>query len=99
MSIVEIPLLNENQLFDIQLGGVEYRMRIQYGGVAGWLLDIMYPNGEPIVLGTPLVTGIDILERHRYLGFNGALFFVCNGVDEKSEEAVGGAGRLYFKSF
>ncbi|MBD1228575.1 phage baseplate plug family protein [Xenorhabdus griffiniae] len=99
MSVVEIPLLNENQLFDIQLGGIEYRMKIQYREIAGWILDIMHPNSEPIVLGVPLVTGIDILERYRYLGFNGALVFVCNGVDEKSEEAVGGTGRLYFKSF
>ncbi|WFQ80512.1 hypothetical protein PXH59_05090 [Xenorhabdus sp. SF857] len=97
MNIVEIPVLNGNQLFDIQLGGIEYRMRIQYRGIAGWILDIMRPNGEPIVMGIPLVFGVDILERYRYLGFNGNLIFMNhNPKNETNGEELGSSNRLYF---
>ncbi|WP_420919614.1 phage baseplate plug family protein, partial [Xenorhabdus bovienii] len=30
MNIVEIPLQSENQQFDIQLGGINYRMQLQW---------------------------------------------------------------------
>ncbi|PHM66899.1 phage baseplate plug family protein [Xenorhabdus stockiae] len=98
MNVVEIPLLAGNQVFDIQLGGIAYRMRIQYRGVAGWVLDIMHPNSEPMVLGTPLVSGVDILESYQSLGFNGALVFVCKDGNETSGEGLGDTKRLYFLS-
>jgi hypothetical protein len=99
MNIVEIPLLAGNQIFDIQLGGREYRMRILYRGIAGWVLDIMHTDSTPIVSGTPLVGGVDILERYDYFDFNGALAFVCNDGDETSGEGLGDTKRLYFMSF
>ncbi|MDE9456122.1 phage baseplate plug family protein [Xenorhabdus bovienii] len=99
MNVVELPLLAGNQVFDIQLGGIEYRMRILYRGIAGWTLDIMHPNSEPIVLGTPLVSGVDILEPHQYLGFNGALVFICKDGNESNGEGLGDTKRLYFIAY
>ncbi|MDE9528077.1 phage baseplate plug family protein [Xenorhabdus bovienii] len=97
MKIVEIPLQAENQQFDIQLGGVTYRMQLQWRGCAGWILDIMQPNSEPIVMGIPLVFGVDILEQHRYLGFNGSLVFYCGDLkNETNREELGSSQRLYF---
>ncbi|MBC8950257.1 hypothetical protein [Xenorhabdus sp. TS4] len=97
MNIVEIPLHAKNQRFDIQLGGVNYRMQLQCRDCAGWILDIMHPNGEPIVLGIPLVSGVDLLEPHRYLGFKGSLIFVCDTPQNKTNgEELGSSNRLYF---
>ncbi|MCC8364911.1 hypothetical protein J8V57_01225 [Xenorhabdus sp. PB61.4] len=97
MGTVEIPLQAENQQFDIQLGGINYRMRLQHRDCAGWILDIMHPNSEPIVSGLPLVFGVDILEQHRYLGFNGSLVFYCyNTQNETDKEELGKNNRLYF---
>ncbi|MCP9270143.1 hypothetical protein M5U04_19195 [Xenorhabdus sp. XENO-1] len=97
MSIVEIPLQTENQQFDIQLGGINYRMQLQWGGCAGWILDIMHPNSEPIVMGIPLVFGVDILEQYRYLGFSGSLVFYCNNpYKEAAEGDLVNDNRLYF---
>ncbi|MEQ1964657.1 hypothetical protein ABLB69_16125 [Xenorhabdus khoisanae] len=100
MATVEIPLQAENQQFDIQLGGINYRIHLQYRDCAGWILDIMHPNSEPIVSGIPLVFGVDILEQHRYLGFNGELIFY--GDDPQNEtvgEELGRNNRLYFVSY
>ncbi|PHM39265.1 hypothetical protein Xmau_02869 [Xenorhabdus mauleonii] len=99
MNIIEIPLQAENQQFDIQLGGINYRMQLQWCDWAGWVLDIMHSNSRPIVTGIPLVFGVDILEQHSYLGFKGSLVFYCN--DPKSEankEELGKNNRLYFVS-
>ncbi|MDE9553375.1 hypothetical protein KKJ06_19745 [Xenorhabdus bovienii] len=97
MNIIEIPLRAENQQFDIQLGGINYRMQLQWRDCAGWILDIMQGNSEPVVTGIPLVFGVDILEQHRYLGFNGSLVFY--GDDPKNETnkvELGKNNRLYF---
>ncbi|WP_416778201.1 phage baseplate plug family protein [Xenorhabdus budapestensis] len=97
MNLVEIPLRAENQQFDIQLGGINYRMRLQWRDCAGWVLDVMHPNSEPIVSGIPLVFGVDILEQHRYLGFNGKLVFYCSDPEsETNREELGKNNRLYF---
>ncbi|CCW31078.1 conserved hypothetical protein [Xenorhabdus nematophila F1] len=99
MNIVEIPLHAKNQRFDIQLGGINYRMQLQWRGCAEWILDIMHPNSEPIVSGLPLVFGVDILEQHRYLGFNGSLIFYCDDLkNETNGEELGRSNRLYFIS-
>ncbi len=34
MNIIEIPLQAENQQFDIQLGGINYRMQLQWQGAS-----------------------------------------------------------------
>ncbi|MGJ0637869.1 phage baseplate plug family protein [Xenorhabdus bovienii] len=97
MNIVEIPLQTENQQFDIQLGGINYRMSLQHRDCAGWILDIAHPNSEPIISGIPLVFGVDILEQHRYLGFNGSLVFYCDDLkNETNKEELGKNNRLYF---
>ncbi|CDG20696.1 conserved protein of unknown function [Xenorhabdus poinarii G6] len=99
MNIVEIPLRAENQQFDIQLGGINYRMQLQWRDCAGWILDIMHPNSEPIVTGIPLVFGVDILEQHSYLSFNGSLvFYYDDPKNETGKEELGKNNRLYFFS-
>ncbi|MDC9622778.1 hypothetical protein PSI22_14310 [Xenorhabdus sp. XENO-7] len=97
MNIVEVPLQAGNQQFDIQLGGINYRMQLQWRDCAGWILDIMQTNSEPIVTGIPLVFGVDILEQHSYLGFNGSLVFYCDDLkNETNREELGSSQRLYF---
>lgn len=99
MNIVEIPLQAGNQQFDIQLGGITYRMQLQWRDCAGWILDIMQTNSEPIVTGIPLVFGVDILEQHRYLGFNGSLvFYRDNPQNESKAGRLGSSERVYFIS-
>lgn len=75
--IFEIPLmLGTPQKVSINLGGADVQLSARYWDApeGGWTLDIDDSNGNPIVHGIALVTGIDLLSQYRYLGFGGGLF-------------------------
>lgn len=76
MSIYEIPLTPDPQSFTITLGGIEYRLTVQYRNTdqGGWVLDIADNAGNPIIQGTPMVTGCNLLAQYRHLGFTGGLY-------------------------
>ncbi|WP_434524378.1 phage baseplate plug family protein [Photorhabdus asymbiotica] len=96
-GIVEIPLSPINQQFDVQLDGINYKMKLIWRDIAGWILDIMTPDSEPIVTGLPLVFGANLLEQHRHLGFNGSLIFYGDINQEKPlRNSLGEEDKLYF---
>lgn len=72
MAVYEIPLTPAPQTFGITLGGIDYRLTLLYRD--GWTVDIADGGGNPLVGGIPLVTGADLLEQFRHLGFQGGLF-------------------------
>ncbi|MEQ5223665.1 hypothetical protein ABN242_16825 [Providencia alcalifaciens] len=97
--MIEITLTSNNQEFDIQLNKVNYRFKVTYMEFFGWMLDIKTAQGEDILTGVPLVSGVDILQQYQYMGFNGSLFFVCEDMeDELSYEQFGVGNKLYFKT-
>ncbi|HED3888091.1 TPA: hypothetical protein R4229_000403 [Morganella morganii] len=99
MNVIEIPVSNKNQQFDIQLGGGRYRIRLVYRQFCGWVADMMDQAGADIFTGVPLVSGTDILEPYRYMGFNGSLIFVCDETaGELSLSEFGRQNRLYFRA-
>ena len=75
-NFFEIPLSPDPQRFTITLGGVDYRLTVQYrkAGGAGWVLDIADASNQPLVRGLPLVTGVDLLGQYRHLEFGGRLW-------------------------
>ncbi|AIR06340.1 bacteriophage protein [Cedecea neteri] len=98
MSIAEIPLSADNQIFTIQLGGQTLRMRLLYRDAAGWILDILDADNRPIVNGIPLVTGGDLLAPYAWLGFSGGLWVGCDdeAQDYPSKTNLGNGSHLYF---
>ena len=72
----QIPLSPSPQQFTITLSGVEYQFRLAFQNIAdgGWTLDIATKQGQPIVQGIPLVTGANLLEQYKHLGFAGRLW-------------------------
>lgn len=78
-----IPLTPQPQTFQISLGGVQYRITLQWrdADLGGWFLDIADTSGNAIVSGIPLVTGCDLLAQYAYLGFPGQLWVISNGGD------------------
>ncbi|HAS8353279.1 TPA: hypothetical protein I7721_19530 [Vibrio vulnificus] len=97
MNVIEIPVSNKNQQFDIQLGGGRYRIRLVYRQFCGWVVDMMTQTGSEIFTGVPLVSGVDILEAYRYTGIKGSLFFYCeNQENETDRDELSIGNRLYF---
>lgn len=66
MNINEIPLSPDNQLFDISLNNVIYKIRLIWRKNS-WFLDLQNDSGVDIIAGIPLVSGIDLLAQYAYL--------------------------------
>lgn len=81
MIYYEIPLSPNAQTFRITLAGVQYSMTLLYRthGLGGWFLDIYTAGGDPLLLGVPLVTGVDLLAPYPYLNFGGPLLVTTDG--------------------
>lgn len=82
MKTIEIPLTPEPQTFSITFGTKTYRLRFAYTKwpEAGWLLDISDDQGNALVCGIPLVTGLNLLAPYAYLDIP-ALLYVVNKKD------------------
>lgn len=78
--LYKIPLTSVQQELDIDLGDATYHLRFTYNKIAGaWYLDVYDADGNPLVLGTPLVTGANILDQYLYKGFGGILTLYTDG--------------------
>lgn len=77
MAFFKIPLAAGNQAFNIQLGGVLYRLRLVWRDVPDgrWLMDIGYPDGRALVNGLPLAIGGNLLGQYQHL-IAGALYVI-----------------------
>lgn len=100
MSQYIIPLTGAPEIFAITLAGVEYQLTVRWNDAdqGGWMLDIAEPDdGADILLGIPLVTGIDLLGQHAHLGLGGQLaVFAGDSDDAPDQETLGKAVKLYF---
>lgn len=95
----EVPLSAKPQAFTIALGGTAYALVLRWN-VAGqyWVLDVMTAARAPLVLGIPVVTGLDLLGQFRHLGFAGALVAQTDGDPDAvpTFANLGTQGRLFF---
>lgn len=78
MATFIIPTTGGNETFDITLNGVEYTLQLIWRddpcGMGGWVLDIGDNQGDPLLQGIPLVTGVDLLAQYGYMNFGGQLY-------------------------
>lgn len=71
----EIPFTAEPQTFVIDLAGTAYRLTTRWCTAANhWVLDILTPDDTPVILGIPVVPGVDLLGQYEYLGIKGKVF-------------------------
>lgn len=100
MTVYEIPLSPTPQNFSISLAGVPYRLRFYYNNFpdAGWTLDVMDANSNPLVCGIPLVTGTDLLAPYAYLNFGGSIVVLTDGTPDRvpNFDELGNTSRVYF---
>lgn len=65
--ILELPLTPDpSQTFSIDIAGSKYRFDVKYNDRAGvWTFDLYLDETDaPILLGVPIVTGVEILEPY-----------------------------------
>lgn len=99
MNVYKIPLDNVNQIFEIDLAGTTYKMRVYYNPVMMcWCFDLLDINDNAITQGQSLVTGANILDQYEYLGLGG-VFVVYTEGDENAiptHDNLGDISNLYF---
>lgn len=99
MSVSEIPLARTPQSLTAVLGGTTYALALKWNRYSQcWLIDVRDATGLAIAMGLAMVTGADLLEQLRYLGFAGGL----QAQTDNDRDAVpaftnlGSAGRLFY---
>jgi hypothetical protein len=99
----EIPLASQPQRQTISLNGTQYVLTTHWCDPAQcWTLDIEDTVGNEILMGTPLVTGADLLAQFRYLGIGGGGSLIVQSANSPdlvpSFQTLGDTGHLYFIS-
>ncbi len=97
-----IPLVNVPQVFQIALAGVTYTMTVKWNEQGQfWCADIADANEVPIVSCMPFITGADLLDGLKYLGFGGSFYILTDGAspfDVPTLENLGIDSNLYFQT-
>lgn len=100
MSYYKIPMLAAPQKLSVRLNGVTYQFTVLYRNdeEGGWVLDIRSENDVDILLGVPLVTGLDLLAQYSYLNIGGELYVATDGdlLKPPAFEELGVTSFLYF---
>lgn len=99
MTTYVIPLVPTPHKFTVQLGGTTYGMRLYWCQPAEcWVLDLSDAQGVPVVLGMPLVLGVDLLGQYKHLGLPGSLVVTTTlgPHDRATASDVGTRTTLYF---
>ncbi|UIA94539.1 hypothetical protein LU632_25975 (plasmid) [Erwinia tracheiphila] len=100
MKVYEIPLIAGAQTFLITMNGGQYQLTLLWRDTSGggWFLDIADANGNDILGGVPLVTGVDLLAQYAYLGFTVGLWVYtdANPYAVPTWDNLGSESHLYF---
>ncbi len=94
-----VPTQPENQEFDISLAGTTYHLIIKWNNFSNcWIMDIQDDQGDNILMGTPLVTGCDLLEQFASLDIDGAMVVQSTNDPDlvPDYETLGSTGNLFF---
>jgi hypothetical protein len=80
MTKYEIPLISDPQTFEITLAGTPYSLTVRWNKVTvNWTLDIADSNGNNILAGLVLTTGVDLFAQYAYLNLGGTLTVETDG--------------------
>ena len=99
-QIFDIPLVaGVPQTFLITLNEVDYRFTLQWrDAISVWILDIADAGNNPVLCGSPLVTGANLFEQYDYLNFGGELWVITEGApsDTPTFTSLGATSHLRF---
>jgi hypothetical protein len=99
MTAYEIPFAAEPQTFVISLGGVVYRLTTTWCDAApNWVLNVEHPDDGPLIMGIPIVPGVDLLGQYEYLGIKGKIFVQSAATPTRTPgyDDLGAASLVFF---
>lgn len=99
MTFSEIPLGPSPRKLQITLASVSYQLVTRWcDPISTWVLNILDANGNDILDGIPLVTGLDLLDQFGYLLFGGELIAQTDNAKDSPPTLanLGSTGHLYF---
>jgi hypothetical protein len=88
MALQSIPCRNDVPwyLFRITLSNVVYTLRFRFDGRMGrWMMDMADPNNNDIIVGVPLLIGINLLGRFVNPALPPGFFFVVANNNDQSQ--------------
>jgi hypothetical protein len=96
-----IPLVAQNQSFQISIAGVNYMLTVYWNDSAmgGWMFNLADADTDtPLIAGAPFITGANLLAGLEYLGIGGSLVVYTNGdaTAVPSYTNLGTESNLYF---
>jgi hypothetical protein len=102
--LLEVPLSPSTaQKIQVTLDNTVYVAVFTWNGVSGcWIMDLYQADGTtPVLRGTPLVTGADLLSQYAYLELGGSLVALTIAVGHPPDEVpsfddLGIDGHLYY---
>lgn len=100
-TYTQIPVVpSQPQRFTTLFGGTSYNLRLTYDTAQDgcWILDIGDADGNLLVAGIPLVSGVDLLAQYAYMDFGGSLTVTTDrGAGEvPTFDSLGVTSHLYF---
>lgn len=98
-QFVEIPTVPSAQTLNVQLAGVMWKLQITWNESMGhWTISFLTIEEVPVLMGIPLVTGVDLLGQHQHLGFGGSLIAQSDGDPDQPPtfDSLGISSRIYF---
>jgi hypothetical protein len=70
----EVPLIPAPQAFQIALSAIGYQFEVYWCWPAQcWMANLYDAHSQPLILGLPLTTGVDILGQFVYVGVPGRM--------------------------
>ena len=100
MTVLQIPLTNVPQTFDLTLNGRDLTLTSRWNAqMQTWLLDLLDGQTQvPLLMSLPLVTGVDLLAPFAHLGLTGQLIVSTDGdaTAPPTLDTLGNASNLYY---
>ncbi|PAV02597.1 hypothetical protein CBG25_09910 [Arsenophonus sp. ENCA] len=96
MQINEIPLTPTNQQFMIKLSDTVWQFRLIWRDSAGWVLDMLTVDNQPVIQGIPLVVGENLLAQYSHLISEGKLVLLSDEESDINADTLGTTVKLYW---
>uniref|UniRef100_A0A3B0MLI9 Cyanophage baseplate Pam3 plug gp18 domain-containing protein n=1 Tax=Arsenophonus endosymbiont of Trialeurodes vaporariorum TaxID=235567 RepID=A0A3B0MLI9_9GAMM len=96
MKINEIPLTPTNQQFTIKLSDTVWQFRLIWHDSAGWVLDMLTVDNQPVIQGIPLILSENLLTQYSHLIPEGKLVLLSDEESDIKANTLGTTVKLYW---